>query len=166
MGLEPTTSWLPVRCSTNWATGPKLSCFKSNSRLGYYHRFHHPVIWHRKTISGEGGTRTHDHGRDRTIEKIAVRFFYKNPSFTYSTNWTTSPVLVAIHDLQPRFDCHLKLQWCRLITLHGRGYLPGRFSTFPIGSVCGHRWDSNPRRPECKSGILPSELLAHKIELF
>ena len=22
MGLEPTTSWLPVRCSTNWATGP------------------------------------------------------------------------------------------------------------------------------------------------
>ena len=54
------------------------------------------------------------------------------------------PSLVAIHDLQPRFDCRLKLQRCRLFTLHGRGYLPGRFSTFPIGSVCGHRRVSNP----------------------
>lgn len=44
--------------------------------------------------------------------------------------------LAAIRDLQPRSDCHLKLQWCRLLTLHGRGYLPERFSTFPIGSVC------------------------------
>ena len=44
--------------------------------------------------------------------------------------------LVAIRDLQPRSDCHIKLQWCRLFTLRGRGYLPGRFSTFPIDSVC------------------------------
>ena len=32
--------------------------------------------------------------------------------------------------------------------------------------ICGHRWDSNPRQPDCKSGVLPTELLAHKIELF
>lgn len=25
---------------------------------------------------------------------------------------------------------------------------------------CGHRWDSNPRQPDCQSGVLPTELLA------
>lgn len=78
-----------------------------------------------------------------------------------STSWATSPILIAIRDLQPRSDCRLKLQRCRLFTLHGRGYLPGRFSTFPIGSVCGHMWDSNPRHPACKASVLPTELMAH-----
>ena len=26
----------------------------------------------------------------------------------------------------------------------------------------GHRWVSNPRPPDCQSGVLPTELLAHK----
>ena len=52
--------------------------------------------------------------------------------------------IVAIHDLQPRPDCRLKLQRCRLITLHGRCYLPGKFSTFPISSVGGERGIRTP----------------------
>ena len=27
----------------------------------------------------------------------------------------------------------------------------------------GHRWVSNPRPPDCQSGVLPAELLAHNI---
>ena len=26
----------------------------------------------------------------------------------------------------------------------------------------GHMWDSNPRHPTCKAGVLPTELMAHK----
>ena len=52
--------------------------------------------------------------------------------------------IVAIHDLQPRPDCRLKLQRCRLITLHGRCYLPRKFSTFPISSVGGERGIRTP----------------------
>ena len=27
----------------------------------------------------------------------------------------------------------------------------------------GHMWGSNPRHPACKAGVLPAELMAHKI---
>ena len=45
-------------------------------------------IRHRKTVSREGGTRTHDYGRDRTIEKRCCSILYsiKNRHITCSTN--------------------------------------------------------------------------------
>ena len=38
VGLEPTTTWLKVRCSTNWANGPQLR------RLSLRTLFNHPTL--------------------------------------------------------------------------------------------------------------------------
>lgn len=32
--------------------------------------------------------------------------------------------------------------------------------------LCGHRWESNPRHPACKAGVLPTELLAQVKKVF
>ena len=37
------------------------------------------------------------------------------------------------------------------------------FAIFNIKKNGGHMWGSNPRHPACKAGVLPAELMAHKI---
>lgn len=79
MGFEPTTFWLPVRRSTNWATSPwKLSCLRSNSRLTTGAIVIDSTIRFYTTsenVSGESGTRTHDYGRDRTLKTLLYDSF-------------------------------------------------------------------------------------------
>ncbi len=120
MGLEPTTSTL-ARSYSN-----QLSYY----RIGYHSYFGYDLWMNDNSIVPPLAERE---GFEPPRPFRACRFSKPVPSATRPPLQN----LVAIHDLQPRPYCRLKLQRCRLFTLHERCYLSGMFSTFPIGSVCG-----------------------------
>ena len=147
VGLEPTTPWLKVRCiyllsyeRRTFVTFVTFTIFCIHNTNYFIVNFAGPAgieptstVLETVILPLNYGPVLLRRGQDSNLQPSIAGHLISSQAVYHSR---TSPSLAAIRDLQPRSDCHLKLQWCRLFTLRGRSCLPERFSTFPIGSVC------------------------------